>query len=164
MFFIVGCCLTIFTGFCSVKHFCQEYYVGDLLAFSVPHIRKHDNSFILLLGMLILMAWLWQCLEDFSIVKEVVPFEMKSPVSSPKPRVWQVVSCRPWGPFWYVYVLLQWEAPGILGLKPPQELQPCCPGSPPKCLLLTVSGPSGAADVSSLLRCVLGHSVVPDSL
>ena len=80
MFFIVGCCLTIFTWFCSVKHFCQEYYVGDLLAFSVPHIRKHDNSFILLLGMLILMAWLWQYLEDFSIVKGVVPFEMKSPV------------------------------------------------------------------------------------
>ena len=32
------------------------------------------------LGMLILWAWLWQCLEDFSIVKEVVLFEMKSPV------------------------------------------------------------------------------------
>ena len=71
---------TASTRFSPVRHFCEEYYVGDLLAFSVPHIGKHDDGFVLLLGMLILMAWLWQWLEDFSIVKELVPFERKSPV------------------------------------------------------------------------------------
>ena len=44
--------------------------VGDLLAFSVPHIRKHADSFVLLSGMLSLR----QYLPDLSTVKEVFPF------------------------------------------------------------------------------------------
>ena len=41
---------TASTRFSPVKHFCPDYYVGDLLAFSVPLIGKHDDSFVLLLG------------------------------------------------------------------------------------------------------------------